>query len=165
MKIALATDHTGFEQLKQLESYLISLGHSCQNFGPQEFVPGDDYPDFIRPAAEALGRGDFERGVIMGGSGQGEAMVANRVHGVRCALFYGPAVPTRAVDAEGHQSRDPYEIVRLSREHNNANMLSLAARFTTVEEMQQVLKIWLETEFSGDEHHARRNKKIDQGNN
>jgi ribose 5-phosphate isomerase B len=162
MKIALATDHTGYEQLKILQQYLESLGHECKNFGPEEFTPGDDYPDFIRPAAEAVGKNEFERGIIMGGSGQGEAMTANRVHGVRCALFYGPAVPTRSVDAEGHQSRDPYEIVRLSREHNDANMLSLAARFTTVEEMKQVLKIWLETEFSNEEHHKRRIEKIDQ---
>jgi ribose 5-phosphate isomerase B len=145
MKIALATDHTGFEQLKELEEFLKSLGHSGQNFGPHDFNPDDDYPDFIRPAAEAVGRGEFERGVILGGSGQGEAMAANRVHGVRCAVFYGPVFPLRVIDAEGHESRDPYEIIRLSREHNNANLLSIAARFVTLDDMKQAVKLWLET--------------------
>jgi ribose 5-phosphate isomerase B len=162
MKIALATDHTGFEQLKELEKFLKSLGHSSQNFGPQDFNPDDDYPDFIRPAAEAVGRGEFERGVILGGSGQGEAMAANRVHGVRCAVFYGPVFPLRVIDAEGHESRDPYEIIRLSREHNNANLLSIAARFVTLDDMKQAVKLWLETDFSGEERHQRRIEKIDQ---
>lgn len=163
MKIALATDHAGYEQLKQLLGYLESLGHTCQDFGPKEFAPDDDYPDFIRPAAEAVGRGDCERGVIFGGSGEGEAMVANRVRGVRCTVFYGPAVPLRAVDAEGHQSHDPYAIIRLGREHNNSNILSLGARFLSLEEMKQVIKLWLETDFSGEERHQRRINKIDEG--
>jgi ribose 5-phosphate isomerase B len=162
MKVALATDHAGFEQLKQLQSYLESLGHACQSFGPHEFNPNDDYPDFIRPAAEAVGGGQCEFGIILGGSGQGEAMVANRVKGVRCAVFYGIAVPIRPVDAEGHQNRDPYEIIRLSRQHNNANMLSLAARFISVEEMKNAMKLWLATPFSGEENHQRRIEKIDQ---
>jgi ribose 5-phosphate isomerase B len=162
MKIALATDHAGFEQLKELQSYLESLGHECWNFGPQEFNPDDDYPDFIRPAAEKVSNKECERGVILGGSGQGEAIAANRFKGVRCALFYGIAVPIRPVDADGHQSRDPYEIVRLSREHNDANMLSLAARFINLEEMKHVTKLWLETDFTHDEHHQRRIEKIDQ---
>jgi ribose 5-phosphate isomerase B len=161
MKIALATDHAGFEQLKELQSYLESLGHECWNFGPKEFVSDDDYPDFIRPAAEKVSNGECERGIILGGSGQGEAMVANRVTGVRCAVFYGPAVPLRIIDADGQESRDPYAIVRLSREHNNANVLSLAARFVSLEDMKNVIKIWLETDFSGNERHQRRIKKID----
>jgi ribose 5-phosphate isomerase B len=162
MKIALATDHTGFEQIKLLRDYLESLGHSCSNFGPSQFTPNDDYPDFMRPAAEAVTRGEFDRGIILGGSGQGEAMVANRIKGVRCAVFYGPVVPLRVIDAEGNQSRDPYTIVRLSRLHNNANMLSLAARFVDLEDMKNVVKLWLETEFSGEERHQRRIDKIDQ---
>jgi ribose 5-phosphate isomerase B len=164
MHIALATDHAGFEQLKLLQAYLESLGHSCHNFGPQEFNPNDDYPDFIRLAAQGVGSNEFERGIILGGSGQGEAMTANRVHGVRCALFYGPVVPLRVIDAEGTESRDPYAIVRLSREHNNANMLSLAARFVSLEDMKNVIKIWLETGFSDNERHQRRIEKIDRGN-
>jgi ribose 5-phosphate isomerase B len=162
MRIALATDHAGFEQLKALQLYLESLGHECWNFGPQEFVPEDDYPDYIKPAAEKVTNGECEFGIILGGSGQGEAMVANRFANVRCAVFYGPVVPLRIVDAEGHESRDPYEIVRLSREHNNANMLSLAARFVSLEDMKHILKIWLETPFSGEERHQRRINKIDR---
>jgi ribose 5-phosphate isomerase B len=161
MKIALATDHAGFEPLKDLQKFLEESGYECQNFGPKEFAPDDDYPDFIHPAAEAVAKGEFERGIILGGSGQGEAMSANRVHGVRCALFYGPAVPLHTVDAEGRQSSDPYEIVRLCRQHNDANMISIAARFVSIEQMQQVIKLWLETPFSGIERHARRNQKID----
>jgi ribose 5-phosphate isomerase B len=161
VNIALATDHAGFEQLKQLQTYLEELGHSCQNFGPKKLDPSDDYPDFIRPAAQALASGQCERGIILGGSGQGEAMAANRFQGVRCALFYGPSVTRKVVDAEGRISHNPYEIIKLSREHNDANMLSLAARFVPLEDMKQVIKLWLETPFSGVERHARRNAKLD----
>ena len=165
MTIALASDHTGIEQLKMLQEYLESQGYSCRNFGPQEFDPDDDYPDFIWPAAQAVGKKECERGIIIGGSGQGEAIVANRVIDVRCAVFYGVAVPIRAVDAEGNESRDPYEIIKLSREHNETNMLSLAARFVSLEEMKHVVQLWLQTPFSNEEHHQRRINKIDrQGN-
>jgi ribose 5-phosphate isomerase B len=163
MNIALATDHAGFEQLKELASYLESLGHSCQSFGPETFVADDDYPDFIKPAAESVARGECERGIILGGSGQGEAMAANRIKGVRCAVFYGPAVPLRIVDASGRESRDPYEIIRLSREHNDANMLSIAARFVSLADMKHVIKVWLEAAFSNEERHKRRLKKLDGG--
>jgi ribose 5-phosphate isomerase B len=161
MRIALATDHAGFEQLKSLQVFIESLGHECWNFGPQEFKPQDDYPDFIRPAAEKVSSGECERGLILGGSGQGEAIAANRFRAVRCAVFYGPVFPLRIVDAEGHESRDPYEIIRLSRKHNDSNMLSLAARFVTLEDMKQAVKLWLETDFSGEERHKRRINKID----
>ena len=161
MKIALACDHTGLEQLAQIEKFLQELGHECLNFGPKKLDPDDDYPDFITPAAEAVASGECSRGIVLGGSGQGEAMAANRVAGVRCAVFYGPAVPRRAVDAQGHTSHDPYEIVRLSRLHNDANMLSIAARFVSVEEMKQVIKMWLLTPFSNEPRHERRIAKLD----
>jgi ribose 5-phosphate isomerase B len=162
MKIALATDHTGFEQLKDLEIYLESLGHECQNFGPATLNINDDYPDFIFKAAEAVASGEFERGVIMGGSGEGEAMAANRLKGVRCAVFYGPAVVGRIIDANGRVSSSPYEIVKLSREHNNSNMLSLAARFVSVMDMKQVVKLWLDTPFTEQPRHVRRIDKLDR---
>jgi ribose 5-phosphate isomerase B len=102
MKIALATDHTGFEQLKELQKFLGSLKHECWDFGPQEFVPNDDYPDFIKLAAEKVSK------------------------------------------------------------HNDANMIIISSRFVSLEDMKQVIKLWLETDFSNEEHHARRIEKIDQ---
>jgi ribose 5-phosphate isomerase B len=161
MTIALSTDHTGLEQLRELQEYLEGLGHECKNFGPTNLTPDDDYPDFIFPAARAVADGQHERGIILGGSGQGEAMAANRVPGVRCAVFYGPAVPRKVVDVTGRISHDPYEIVRLSRIHNNANMLSLAARFVGLQDMKLVVKLWLETDFSDEERHKRRIDKLD----
>lgn len=162
MKIALATDHAGFEKLKEIEYYLESLGHECRNFGPVKFNPKDDYPDFIIPAAQTVAAGGYERGIIMGGSGEGEAIAANRVQGVRCALYYGPSVAKTAVDAEGHVNHDPLEIIRLSRQHNDSNMLSLAARFLSLDEMKQAVKLWLETPFGGEENHKRRISKLDK---
>src|SRR3989344_979748 len=138
MKIALASDHAGFEQLKELESYLESLGHEVRNFGPKKFNPDDDYPDFIVPAAMSVVNGQCERGIIVGGSGQGEAMADNKIKSIRCAVFYAPAVPRKFVDANGRKSHEPYEIIRLSRQHNDANMLSLAARFVAISDMKHV---------------------------
>src|SRR5438105_758271 len=106
MKIALSTDHAGFEALKTLKDFLESQGHECLDLGPKAFEPDDDYPDLIFPAAQALANGEAERGIIMGSSGQGEAMTANRVKGVRCALYYGPAKPPGAVDVDGKTAED-----------------------------------------------------------
>lgn len=162
MRIALAADHAGFTQLRELTDYLESLGHEIKDFGPATLKPDDDYPDFIIPAAKAVASGECEHGIILGGSGQGEAMAANKIKGIRCAVFYGPAVPLRVVDADGHTSHDPYEIIRLSRQHNNANMLSLAARFVPLADMRQAIKLWLEVPFSQDERHIRRINKISE---
>jgi len=163
MRIALACDHAGFEQMTQLQAFLQSQAHVCKNFGPSSFKKDDDYPDFITPAAKAVANGDFEAGIIIGGSGQGEAIAANRIKGVRCAVFYGPAVAKNVIDAEGRTSHDPYSIVKLSRQHNNSNVLSFGARFVGIEEMKNVSKLWLDTPFSGDERHQRRNHKLDSG--
>ena len=162
MKIAITTDHAGFEALKELKTYLESLGHECIDYGPTVFDAEDDYPEFMFPAARAVAAGECERGVIMGGSGQGEAMAANRIAGVRAALFYGPVTAKAAVDADGTLSDDPYEIVKLSRQHNDANVLSLSGRFLTLDEMKTALKLWLETPFSGAQRHARRIRKLDE---
>jgi len=162
MKLALTTDHAGYAALQNLQAWLQSVGHEVVNYGPQDFDEQDDYPDFMFPAAQAVARGDCEAGIILGGSGQGEAMAANRARGVRCTLFYGPVTPKAAIDAEGHTSVDPYEILRLSRQHNHANVLSLAARFLTFEEMQQAIQIWLETPWSDEERHTRRVRKLDE---
>lgn len=162
MKIAITTDHAGFEQLKELRHFLESLGHECVNYGPETFDTEDDYPDFMFPAARAVAEGSCERGIIMGGSGQGEAIAANRINGVRAALFYGPVTAKGAIDASGTTSDDPYEIVKLSRQHNNANVLSLSARFLSMEEMKTACEIWLSTPFSGAERHQRRIEKLDR---
>jgi ribose 5-phosphate isomerase B len=161
MKIALATDHAGFEQLNDLIQYLTSLGYDCHNYGPATLDPDDDYPDFIFAAAEAVAKGDCDRGIIFGGSGQGEAMAANRVKGVRCTVFYGPVKAQEAVDAEGTLSDDPFIMLRLSREHNDANMLSLAARFLSLDEIKAASQLWLELPGASAERHIRRNRKLD----
>ncbi len=101
MKIALTTDHAGFELLKLLKSYLEYKGHECVDYGPTSFIADDDYPGLIKPAAAAVASGVCERGIIMGGSGEGEAMAANRIKGVRCTVYYGPATAVAPVDAEG----------------------------------------------------------------
>jgi ribose 5-phosphate isomerase B len=162
MKIAVTTDHAGFEAAKHLQAFLQSLGHEVAYFGPAALDMEDDYPDYIFPAAWAVANDDCQMGVILGGSGQGEAMAANRVKGVRAAVFYGPVLAKAPVDAEGHTSGDPYEIVKLSRQHNDANVLSLSGRFLTVDEMQTAIKLWLDTPFSNVERHARRVQKLDQ---
>ncbi len=162
MKIAVSTDHAGFEAAQQLKAFLESSGHECVDFGPQSLDPGDDYPDFMFPAARAVANGECQRGIILGGSGEGEAIAANRFKGVRCAVFYGQVVAKTAVDAEGTKSEDPYEIIKLSRQHNDSNVLSLSTRFLALEEMKQAIEIWLSTPFSQAERHVRRIRKLDE---
>ncbi len=162
MKIALSTDHAGFERIKALRSFLEGLGHECVYFGPANFEAQDDYPDFIMPAAKAVAGGQCEKAIIMGGSGQGEAMAANRVRGVRCAVYYGPAQLKFANDSGSKSQNDGYDIIRLSRQHNDANILSIGARFVSDDEACRASQIWLDEEFSGDERHQRRIVKLDK---
>jgi len=147
---------------KELKTFLRGLGHEVVDFGPGTLDMDDDYPDFMFPAAHAVASGNCEAGIIMGGSGQGEAMVANRIRGVRCTVFYGLAIAKEPVDVEGHMSDDPYEILRLSRQHNHANMLSLSSRFLSNNEMETAIKVWLSTPYSETERHARRVRKLDK---
>lgn len=156
MKIYLGTDHAGFALKEAIKAMLLSAGHDVSDLGAKEFVDGDDYPDHVRPVAEAVARetkagATDVRGIILGGSGQGEAMVANRVPGIRAAVYYGPADHTGG-------SRD---VVILSREHNDANVLSLGARFISATEAEEAVTLWLSTKFSNDGRHIRRIKKID----
>jgi ribose 5-phosphate isomerase B len=160
MKIAITTDHAGFDALREIKEYLLAEGHEIVDFGPCCFDAEDDYPDLIFPAAQAVAAGEVERAIIMGGSGQGEAIAANRFKGVRCALFYGPVKAKAAIDASGTASDDPFEIVRLSRTHNNANVLSLSGRFMTLDEMKQAIAIWLSTPFTDKGRHLRRTIKL-----
>ncbi len=164
MKIAITTDHTGLAYdgvYGEVKDYLISLGHEVTDFGPKSLNMDDDYPEFMFPAAKAVAGGEYEAAIIMGGSGQGEAMAANRIKGVRCTLFYGPAVSKQPVDAEGTMSDDPYEILRLSRQHNHANVLSLSARFLSLDEMKTAIQVWLGTPYGDAERHVRRVGKLD----
>ena len=144
-KIFIGTDHAGFELKEALVVFLRELGHEVEDLGAHTYEVLDDYPDFIRPVAEAVARDTASRGIILGGSGQGEAMCANRVRGARAAVYYG----------------GPVDIAVLSREHNDANILSLGARFVDEDEAREVVRVWLATPFGGEEKHARRIAKID----
>ncbi len=136
MKVAIGSDHAGFEYKEHIKRYLAERGDDIKDFGTSSNQPVD-YPLFIRPVAEAVARGQFERGIVLGGSGNGEAMVANRVRGIRCALCW---------DAE---------TARLAREHNDANMISLGQRLIPVEMALDIVRIWLETSFAGGRHERR----------
>ena len=147
MKIYIASDHAGYELKEKLINFLVEEnGNEIIDKGAFEYNKEDDYPDFISVVAKEISENPDARGIILGGSGQGEAMAANRFKRVRASVFYG-----------GNQ-----EIVRLSREHNDANILSLGARFINEDEAKKVLKIWLNTAFSEEDRHTRRIKKIDR---
>ncbi len=161
MKIYLAGDHAGFELKALIVKELEANGHEVQDFGAHEFSPSDDYPDFVSKVSEAISADNAgSMAIIFGGSGQGEAMVANRSKGVRAVVFYGPISPKQAIDVKGELSTDPYSIIRLARMHNNANVLSLGARFVSENEAKTAVKIFLETEFSNDERHQQRLAKF-----
>ena len=136
MKISLGSDHAGFLYKEKVKELLTSLGHEVKDFGTFGEEPVD-YPLFIRPAAEAVTRGECQRGIVFGGSGNGEAMVANKVHGVRCALCWNE------------------ESATLSRQHNDANVLSIGQRMIAEELALNIVRIWLETAFDGGRHERR----------
>jgi len=142
MKISLGTDHAGFRLKEKVKELLASLGHEVQDFGTYTDEPVD-YPVFVRPAAEAVARGECERGIVFGGSGNGEAMTANKVRGVRCAVAWNE------------------ESARLSREHNDANVLSLGERLVPEELALRMVRLWLTTPFSWGRH-ARRIAQLEQ---
>lgn len=144
MKVYLASDHAGFELKEALIPFLRERGYEPEDLGPFTNDPNDDYPDTVLPVALAIAERAGGMGIVIGGSGQGEAMVCNRLHGVRAAVYYG-----------GDMS-----ILTLSREHNNANVLSLGARFMTQEAAKSAVELWLKTPFSGEERHARRIQKL-----
>lgn len=146
MRIAIAADHAGYALKEALEVRLRQLGHEVEDCGAVSFDADDDYVGYCAGAARRLARGDADRAIVIGGSGQGEAMVANRFRGVRCAVWYGGEA----------------EIVRLSREHNDANALSLGARFVTVPEAINAVEAWLELPFPGEARHARRIGRLEE---
>lgn len=146
MKIYFAADHAGFELKEILREYVRQLGFTVEDCGAETLDPNDDYPAFMKAAAFAVAENPLERkAIILGGSGQGEAIVANRVSGIRAVVYYG----------------GPTDIVRLSREHNDANVLSLGARFLHEQDAKDAVKLWLTTSFIGDERHTRRIASID----
>ncbi len=145
--IYLATDHRGFELKEKLKAYLQELGHEVTDCGALVLDPNDDYTDFVHKAAQGVAANpDADKAIVLGASGQGEAMVANRYKNVRAAVYYG----------------NNADIIRLSREHNDANVLSLGAAFLDEETAKSAVKQWLETPFSNGENHVRRISKIDQ---
>jgi ribose 5-phosphate isomerase B len=146
-KVFIASDHAGFELKEVLTAFLSERGFSVEDVGPPTFEKDDDYPSTMAPLARAVA--DEENagaaGIAIGLSGQGEAMALNRTKGVRAAVYYG----------------GPAEVLTLSRQHNDANVLSLSAKFLTHEQAKDAAILWLTTNFSGDERHARRIKKLD----
>lgn len=141
MKISIGSDHAGFAYKEKIRAVLTAQGHQVKDFGT--FSPDPvDYPLFIRPAAQAVASGECERGIVLGGSGNGEAMVANKVHGVRCALCWS------------------LESARLARAHNDSNVLSIGQRMISEELALEIVNVWLTTPFDGGRH-ARRIAEIE----
>lgn len=148
--IHIGGDHAGFDMKEEIIRFLEQRHYEVVDHGAYELDPEDDYPDFILPVAIAVAEDPMSKGIILGGSGQGEAIVANRVTGIRAVVFYGEPVGSDE------------SIIELSRQHNNANVLSLGARFLSDEEAIEAVDQWLDTAFSQEERHARRIQKIDQ---
>lgn len=136
MKIAVASDHAGFAYKERIKAWLLQFGHEVRDFGTTSAAPVD-YPKYIRPAAEAVAQGDCQRGIVLGGSGNGEAIVANKVRGVRCALCWS------------------LDTARWAREHNDANVLAIGERTIAPELALEIVRVWLGTEFAGGRHAAR----------
>lgn len=147
MTIYLGTDHAGFELKEKIKAYLKEKGLPVQDQGAFTVDPDDDYTDYVKIVAKMVQSDPESRGIILGGSGQGEAICANRFKGVRAAVFYGGSL----------------DIIKLSREHNNANILSLGARFLNFDQAKEAIDLWLATPFSQNQRHARRIYEIDDG--
>lgn len=139
MKIAIGSDHAGFEYKEAIRAWLTDHGHEVRDFGTGSNAPVD-YPDYIRPTALAVAKGECERGIVLGGSGNGEAIVANKVQGIRCGLCWSE------------------DTARLCRQHNNANMISIGQRMISRDLALRIVEIWLSTPFEGGRHQARIDK-------
>jgi ribose 5-phosphate isomerase B len=161
MKIYIGSDHVGFELKAKLKEYIEGLGYEVEDKGAFKYDKDDDYPDFIRPVAEAVASNPESKGIIIGGSGQGEAICANKTKGIRAVVFYGPKEAETSIDIMGRKSSDTFEIVKLAREHNNANILSLGLRFMTPDDAKFAVELFLSTKFPMDERHIRRINKIE----
>lgn len=142
----MASDHAGFELKRVLAEFLRAQGNEVVDLGPEVLNSGDDYPDYMMPLAQRVVGEGGSFGIAIGGSGEGEAMAANRIQGARAAEYYGGAL----------------EVVKISREHNNANILSLGARFVDETQAKEAAALFIATPFSGEERHVRRIAKLDQ---
>ncbi len=160
MTIFLATDHAGFELKEKIKNELIEKGYQVEDCGAFEYNPDDDYPDTISIAAKKISETPSNKAIIFGSSGQGEAIVANKFRNVRAVVFYGPYTPQHSIDVSGKTSDDPFEVVRLARVHNDANILSLGAHILNSEDASIAVNIFLQTDFSNEERHTRRIEKI-----
>lgn len=146
MKMYIASDHAGFELKKALIEHLRSKDIEVEDCGAFDYDPDDDYPDFIYPCAQKVANDSGSLGIVLGASGQGEAIVANKVEGIRAALFYGGNM----------------ELVKRSKDHNDANVLSLGAKFLSHEEAKEAVDLWISESFSNQQRHARRIGKINK---
>ena len=148
MKIYIGSDHAGYELKEKLKIFIEAQKLEVVDKGAFSMNPIDDYPDFIIPVAEEVGKDHESRGIVLGGSGEGEQIAANKIDGVRALEYYGGNL----------------NVVKLARQHNDANILSLGARFINEEEAKDAVLIFLNTPFSGDERHIRRINKIEETN-
>jgi len=146
MKIYIGSDHAGYELKEKLKIFLKELGHEIEDKGAYKLDDNDDYPDFIIPVAESVAKDNTSLGIVLGGSGEGEQISANKVEGIRAIEYYGGNL----------------DIVKLGREHNNANILSLGARFIKEEEAKEAVKLFIETKFKEEERHVRRISKLEK---
>lgn len=157
MKIYIGTDHAGYVLKEKLISFLKAQGHEVVDEGAYTYDENDDYPDFVSKVARAVSKDVHDstkvRGIILGGTGQGEAIVANRFPYVRAIVYYGKVTPV---------VKDESGILARSRSHNDANILSLGARYFTEEDMMEIVNFWLNAPYSGAERHIRRLEKIDK---
>ena len=143
-KIFIGTDHAGFKLKEEIKNFLAKQDYEVEDMGAYSYNENDNYPEFVCKAAKKVSENPGSKGIIFGGSGQGEAIAANKVKGIRAALFYG----------------NKMDIVTLSRAHNDANILSLGARFLNKKEAAEAVRLWLSTEFSKEERHKRRINQI-----
>lgn len=169
MKIYLGADHAGFELKEKIKEYLgnLDLNYEVRDLGAFGFVEDDDYPDYVKKVAETIAEGpelEERRGIIFGGSGQGEAICANRFPDIRAVVFYSQKEPIASIDIEDRKSFDSFEIIKLAREHNDANVLSIGTRFVSEDEAKFAIELFLNTKFSEGERHIRRIKKLEPSN-
>ena len=146
MKIYLGSDHAGFSLKQKVKAFLDKKKILYEDLGNYKYNKNDDYPDFVFPVARKVAKNKQSLGIVFGGSGQGEAIAANKIKGIRAVVYYGGS----------------FKIIKLSKKHNNSNILSLGARFINEKEAIKAVKIWLKTKFSEKAHHKRRLIKIDK---